>query len=71
MRYLEHLALRYPTLVELITIGNSYEGQPLKVVKVSSGPTEDGKTKPSIWIDAGTCHILIYNYNHRKDVQLT
>ena len=53
MRYLEHLAFRYPTLVELVTIGNSYEGQPLKVAKVSSGPTKDGQTKPAIWIDAG------------------
>ncbi|XP_033208197.1 carboxypeptidase B-like isoform X1 [Belonocnema kinseyi] len=53
MRYLEHLAFRYPTLVELVTIGNSYEGQPLKVVKISSGPTKEGKTKPAIWIDAG------------------
>lgn len=53
LKYLEYLAFRYPQLVELITIGHSFEGQPLKVVKVSSGPTKDGKAKPILWIDAG------------------
>ncbi|XP_043283994.1 carboxypeptidase B-like [Venturia canescens] len=53
LKYLEYLAFRYPHLVELITIGRSFEGQPLQVVKVSSGPTKDGRTKPVLWIDAG------------------
>ncbi|XP_034178423.2 carboxypeptidase B-like isoform X1 [Osmia lignaria lignaria] len=53
VRYMEYLAFRYPRLVELITIGNSFEGQPIKMVKISSGPTKDGDDKPAIWIDAG------------------
>ncbi|XP_015609902.1 carboxypeptidase B [Cephus cinctus] len=53
LRYLEYLAFRYPSLVELVTIGHSFEGQPLKLAKVSTGPTKDGDTKPTIWIDAG------------------
>ncbi|XP_015433607.1 PREDICTED: carboxypeptidase B-like [Dufourea novaeangliae] len=51
--YLEYLAFRYSKLVELITIGHSYEGQPIKMVKISTGPNKDGEPKPAIWIDAG------------------
>ncbi|CAL7950479.1 unnamed protein product [Xylocopa violacea] len=53
VKYLDYLALRYPKLVELVTIGHSYEGQPIKMVKVSTGPNKEGETKPAIWIDAG------------------
>ncbi|KAG7188816.1 hypothetical protein KM043_008425 [Ampulex compressa] len=53
VRYLEYLALRYPKIVELITIGHSYEGQPIKMVKVSTGPNKEGEAKSAIWIDAG------------------
>uniref|UniRef100_A0A0C9RW39 CBPB_3 protein n=2 Tax=Fopius arisanus TaxID=64838 RepID=A0A0C9RW39_9HYME len=52
MKYLEYLAFTYPTLVELETIGHSFEGQPLKVVKVSTGRGKSG-AKPAVWIDAG------------------
>lgn len=52
-RYLEYLALRYPSMVELITIGHSYEGQPIKMVKISTGPDRGGEAKPAVWIDAG------------------
>ncbi|XP_076285065.1 carboxypeptidase B [Lasioglossum baleicum] len=52
-RYLEYLSLRYPKMVDLITIGNSYEGQPIKMVKISTGPNKDGNPKPAVWIDAG------------------
>ncbi|XP_076388900.1 carboxypeptidase A2 isoform X2 [Megachile rotundata] len=52
-RYMDYLAFRYPSLVELITIGHSYEGQPIKMVKISSGLAKDGYDKPAIWIDAG------------------
>ncbi|XP_017766579.1 PREDICTED: carboxypeptidase B-like [Eufriesea mexicana] len=52
-RYLEYLAFRYPSLVELITIGHSYEGQPIKMVKISTGPNKGGEAKPAVWIDAG------------------
>ncbi|XP_063977415.1 carboxypeptidase B-like isoform X2 [Diachasmimorpha longicaudata] len=53
MKYLEYLAFTYPTLVELETIGHSFEGQPLKVVKVSTGRGKSGAVKPTVWIDAG------------------
>ncbi|KAK0089529.1 hypothetical protein PV325_006862 [Microctonus aethiopoides] len=53
MKYLDYLASTYPSLVKLETIGRSYEGQPLKVVKISSGKKKSGATKPTVWIDAG------------------
>ncbi|KAL6429911.1 hypothetical protein ACFW04_007638 [Cataglyphis niger] len=53
VRYLEYLAFRYPKMIELITIGHSYEGQPIKMAKVSTGLKKDGERKPAIWIDAG------------------
>ncbi|XP_033334246.2 carboxypeptidase B [Megalopta genalis] len=52
-RYLEYLSLRYPKMVEMSTIGHSYEGQPIKIVKISTGPGKDGHPKPAVWIDAG------------------
>ncbi|XP_012270225.1 carboxypeptidase B-like isoform X2 [Orussus abietinus] len=52
-KYLNFLALRYPHLVELVTIGRSYEGQEIKLARVSSGANENGRKKPAIWIDAG------------------
>ncbi|RZF49063.1 hypothetical protein LSTR_LSTR008349 [Laodelphax striatellus] len=54
MDYLRFLEESYPHLVELITIGKSNQGRPLKVVKISSGNTEGLDKKPAIWIDAGT-----------------
>jgi hypothetical protein len=46
--------MKYPELVEMITIGKSSLGQPLKVVKVSTGQrTKKGEIKPAVWIDGG------------------
>ncbi|XP_076167268.1 carboxypeptidase B isoform X2 [Ptiloglossa arizonensis] len=42
VRYLEYLAFKYPKMVELITIGHSYEGQPIKMVKISTGRNKEG-----------------------------
>ncbi|XP_072767295.1 carboxypeptidase B [Anoplolepis gracilipes] len=53
VRYLEYLAFKYPKMVELVTIGHSYEGQPIKMAKVSIGLNKNGERKPAIWIDAG------------------
>ncbi|CAD1480292.1 unnamed protein product [Heterotrigona itama] len=53
VRYLEYLALRYPSIAEVITIGHSYEGQPINMIKISTGMNKDGEAKPAIWIDAG------------------
>lgn len=50
---MEYLAFRYPKMVELITIGHSYEGQPIKMAKVSTGLNKEGERKSAIWIDAG------------------
>ncbi|XP_069671096.1 carboxypeptidase B-like [Periplaneta americana] len=48
--YLESLASSYPNLVTLETIGQSYEGRDLVVIKISSGGSG---TRPVILIDAG------------------
>ncbi|XP_012262766.2 carboxypeptidase A2-like [Athalia rosae] len=53
MRYLEYLAFTYPSLVELETIGNSYEGLPIKLAKISTGLAKNGESKPVVWIDSG------------------
>jgi hypothetical protein len=54
LRYLEYLSLKYPQLVEILTIGKSSLGQPLKVIKVSTGQrTKNSDTKPAVWIDGG------------------
>lgn len=53
VKYLEYLAFRYPNIAEVITIGHSYEGQPIKMIKISTGTNKDGEAKPAIWIDAG------------------
>ncbi|XP_058794270.1 carboxypeptidase A2-like [Phymastichus coffea] len=53
MGYLDYLAEKYPQLVEVMSIGESFEGRALKVVKVSTGADKNGESKPSIWIDAG------------------
>lgn len=53
VKYLEYLAFRYPSIVEVITIGDSYEGQAIKMIKISTGTNKEGEAKPAIWIDAG------------------
>lgn len=35
------MAAAYPELVTLIEIGTSYEGQPLRILKISNGPGKD------------------------------
>lgn len=53
VKYLKYLAFRYPSIAEVITIGHSYEGQPIKMIKISTGTNKGGEAKPAIWIDAG------------------
>lgn len=48
-----YLSEHYPHLVELLPIGKTSEGRPLKVVKISNGQTRENVVKPAIWIDAG------------------
>ncbi|KAG9429549.1 carboxypeptidase B [Apis mellifera carnica] len=47
--YLDYLTKTYGNVASLITIGNSYEGRVMKVLKLSTG----GKNKPAIFIDGG------------------
>jgi hypothetical protein len=54
LRYLDYLSLKYPDIVEVLTIGKSSLGQPLKVIKISTGQfTKNGEVKPAVWIDGG------------------
>jgi hypothetical protein len=54
LRYLDYLSLKYPQLVEMLTIGRSSLGHPLNVIKISTGQsTKNGEVKPAIWIDGG------------------
>nr|AEI58636.1 carboxypeptidase [Eupolyphaga sinensis] len=48
--YLEELAAKYPNLVTLESIGKSYEGRDMVVIKISSGGSG---TRPAILIDGG------------------
>ncbi|KYN09226.1 PREDICTED: carboxypeptidase B-like [Trachymyrmex cornetzi] len=48
--YLDYLANTYPDVCSVQSIGNSIEGQPLKVLRISNGKTEN---TPAIWIDGG------------------
>ncbi|XP_014230662.1 carboxypeptidase A2-like [Trichogramma pretiosum] len=53
MGYLDYLKEKYPHLVEIESIGKSFEGRDLMVAKISTGVDKNGEPKPSIWIDAG------------------
>jgi len=53
--YLSYLADTYPKTVQVVSIGSSSEGRPLKVVRISSASSSGAK--PAIWIDGG---ILIH-----------
>jgi len=48
--YLQELAQNYPQLVTLETIGQSYQGRDMIVIKISSG---GGGTRPVVLVDAG------------------
>jgi len=48
--YLEFLQTTYPDLVSLESIGQSYEGREMKVVKICKGGCG---AKPAMWIDGG------------------
>lgn len=57
-----YLSENYPHLVEILPIGETAEGRPLKVVKVSSGQPKEKMKKPAIWIDGGTGFFLLTNH---------
>lgn len=64
---MEYLNLKYPKLVEVITIGHSYEGQPIKMVKISNGRNKKNGSKSAVWIDAGEFRFSCY-VPHRKNL---
>ena len=50
MDYLECLEVTYPDHAKVFSIGKTFEGRELKVVKIG---LESKKPKPSVWIDGG------------------
>ncbi|XP_043685175.1 carboxypeptidase B-like [Vespula pensylvanica] len=48
--YLDFLAQTYPDVCSVMNIGNSAEGRPLKVLRISNGKAG----VPALWIDGGT-----------------
>jgi murein tripeptide amidase MpaA len=70
-------------ILQLQTIGNSYEGNPIWLLTLTNTATGSDKEKPAIWLDAnihatelsGTTTILLFlNHvleNYKKDEQIT
>ncbi|GIY69922.1 carboxypeptidase A2 [Caerostris extrusa] len=48
--YLDDVSRKYPNLTKLINMGDTYEGNIIYLLKISSGGND---TRPAIWIDAG------------------
>ncbi|XP_076350462.1 carboxypeptidase B-like isoform X2 [Tachypleus tridentatus] len=48
--YMESLVSEHPNIASNISIGKSYEGRDLMVIKISGGTLKD---KPIVWIDSG------------------
>ncbi|XP_076169353.1 carboxypeptidase B [Ptiloglossa arizonensis] len=47
--YLDYLAETFPDVCSVVSIGNSVEGRPLKVLRISNGR----QNAPALWIDGG------------------
>ncbi|XP_048267587.1 carboxypeptidase B isoform X1 [Bombus terrestris] len=47
--YLDYLAETFPDVCSVVSIGNSVEGRPLKVLRISNGKAN----APALWIDGG------------------
>ena len=54
--YLNYLADTYQSIVQMLTIGSSYEGRPLHVVHISTNFSDTDR--PAIWMDGGTFFLL-------------
>jgi carboxypeptidase A4 len=52
--YLDYLAQTYPDLCSVSSIGNSVEGRPIKMIKISNQKRNARASKPSFYIDGGT-----------------
>lgn len=51
--YIDYLAETYPNLCTVETIGNSVEGRPLKILRISSGNNRSNNQTKSVWVDGG------------------
>ncbi|XP_062579870.1 carboxypeptidase B-like isoform X1 [Saccostrea cucullata] len=49
--WLTSMALQYPTLAKVESLGTSHEGRDMKIIKL--GKNDEGRAKPVIWIEAG------------------
>lgn len=49
-QYIDDLALEFPNLASVSTIGKTYEGRPMKVITIS---TDRSAKKPTLWFDGG------------------
>eukprot|EP00604_Paraphysomonas_vestita_P001366 CAMPEP_0174817904 /NCGR_PEP_ID=MMETSP1107-20130205/459_1 /TAXON_ID=36770 /ORGANISM="Paraphysomonas vestita, Strain GFlagA" /LENGTH=339 /DNA_ID=CAMNT_0016029029 /DNA_START=282 /DNA_END=1301 /DNA_ORIENTATION=- len=49
-KYIEDLAAEFPSHASVSTIGNTYQGRPIKIIKIQKDPS---KPKKTIWIDGG------------------
>ncbi|MGE5140910.1 MAG: M14 family metallopeptidase [Rudaea sp.] len=56
-RILKSFAEEYPQLVQLVSIGKSYEGRDVWVAKVTNLATGPDEEKPALWID-GNIHAM-------------
>lgn len=45
------MAEQYPAVVTIFTVGNTTEGRPIKIMKISTGGASS--QKPAIWLDGG------------------
>jgi len=50
-KYVDYISQEYPELVEIITIGKSYEGLPLRVIRIR--PDKSATNPNAIWVDGG------------------
>lgn len=50
-KYMDHLSQEYSEFVEVETIGKSYEGVPLKVIRIKTN--QNATEKNAIWVDGG------------------
>ena len=51
------LPQQYPELVSILTIGQSFEGRPLRVIKISN--SKNNESKPAVWIDGGNLSSIL------------
>lgn len=50
-KYVDYISQEYPELVEIDSIGNSFEGTPLRVIRIR--PDKNAANINTIWVDGG------------------